>query len=50
MLNSQFYKQNVVKCEETSTTQNNIDETEEQKDLHVEKIGTTKEAMDGIVK
>ena len=50
MLNWQFYNQNVVKCEETSSTQNNVGETEEQKDFHVEKIDTTKETTDGSVK
>ena len=50
MLNWQFYNQNVVKCKETSSTQNNVGETEEQKDFHVEKIDTTKETTDGSVK
>ena len=31
VLNWQFYNQNVVKCKEASSTQNNVDETEEQK-------------------
>ena len=50
VLHWQFYNQNVVKCEETSSTQNNIDETEEQKDFDIEKIDTTEETMDGTVK
>ena len=50
MLNWQFYNQNVIKCEETLSTQNNVDETEEQKDFHVEKIDTTKETTKEIVK
>ena len=36
MLNWQFYNENVVKYEETSSTQNNVNETEEQKDFCVE--------------
>ena len=47
MLNWQFYNQNVVKCKETSSTQNNVDETEEQKDFRVEKIDIAKETTDG---
>ena len=31
VLNWQFYNQNVVKCEETSSKQNKVDETEEKK-------------------
>ena len=50
VLNWQFYNQNLVKCEETSSTQNNVDETEEQKDFQVEKIDTTKEKMDCTIK
>ena len=50
MLSWQFYNQNDVKCEETSPTQNNVDETEEQKDFQVEKIDTTKEKMDCTIK
>ena len=50
MLNWQFYTQNVVKCKETSSTQNKVDETEEQKDFHVEKIDIAKETTDDIVK
>ena len=50
VLNWQFYNQNVIKCEETSSTQNNVDETEDQKDFHIEKIDTTKETMEEIVK
>ena len=50
MLNWQFYNQNVLKCEETSSTQKNVDKTEEQKDFHVEKIDTSKETTDGTVK
>ena len=50
MLNEQFYNQNLVKCKETSSTQNNVDETEEKKDFHVEKLDTSKETMDGTVK
>ena len=49
VLNWQFYNQN-VKCEETSSTQNNVNETEEQKDFRVEKIDIAKETTDGIVK
>ena len=49
VLNWQFYNQNVVKCKEIST-QNNFDETEEQKDFHVEKIDTSKETMDNTIK
>ena len=47
MLNWQFYIQNVVKCEETSSTQNNIDETKEEKDFCVEIIDIAKETTDG---
>ena len=43
MLNWQFYNQNVANCEEMSSTQNNVNETEEQKDFHVEKINIAKE-------
>ena len=50
VLNWQFYNQNVVKCEEMSSAQNNIDETEKQKDFHVEKREITKETMDDVVK
>ena len=50
MLNWQFYNQNLVKCEETPSTQNNVDETEEKKDFQVEKIDTNKETMDDTVK
>ena len=50
VLSWQFYNQNDVKCEETSSTQNNVDETEEQKDFQVEKIDISKETMDGTVK
>ena len=50
MLNWQFYNQNVVKWEETSSTQKNVDENEEEKDLHVEKTDTTKETMDSTIK
>ena len=46
VLNWQFYNQNVVKCEEMSSTQNNVGETEEQKDFHVEKIEIAKETTD----
>ena len=46
MLNGQFYNQNIVKCKETSSTQNNVDQTEEQKDFHVEKIEIAKETTD----
>ena len=49
VLNWQFYNQNVVKCKEMSSTQNN-DETEEQKDFHVEKIDTSKETTDNTIK
>ena len=49
LLNWQFYNQNVVKCEETSSTQNNVDETEEQRDFHVEKIDR-KQTTDSTVK
>ena len=49
LLNWQFYNQNVVKCEETSSTQNNIDETEEQRDFHFEKIDS-KQTTDSTVK
>ena len=35
-----------MKCEETSSTQNNVDETEENKDFHVEKIDTSKETTE----
>ena len=41
VLSWQFYNQNDVKYEETSSTQNNVDETEEQKDFQVEKIDTS---------
>ena len=47
VLNWQFYNQNVLKCEETSSTQINVDETEEQKNFRVEKINIAKETMDG---
>ena len=50
VLNEQFYNQNLVKCKETSSTQNNVDETEEKKDFHVEKLDTSKETMDSTVK
>ena len=50
VLNWQFYNQNLVKCEETSSTQNNVDETEEKKDFHVEKIDASKETTDGTIK
>ena len=50
VLNWQFYNQNLVKCEETSSTQNNVDETEENKDFHVEKIDTSKETTDSTIK
>ena len=50
VLSWQFYNQNDVKCEETSPTQNNVDETEEQKDFQVEKIDISKETTDGTVK
>ena len=50
VLNWQFYNQNLVKCEEISSTQNNVDETEEKKDFHVEKLDTSKETMDSTVK
>ena len=50
VLNWQFYNQNVVKFEEMSSTQDNVDETEEQKDFHVEKIDTSKETADGTIK
>ena len=50
MLSWQFYNQNDVKCEETSSTQNNVDETEEQKDFQVEKIDISKERTDGTIK
>ena len=50
VLNWQFYNQNVAKSEETWSTQNNFDETEEQKDFHVEKTNTTKETTDSTVK
>ena len=50
VLNWQFYNQNLVKCEETSSTQNNVDETEEQKDFQVEKIDISKERTDGTIK
>ena len=38
VLNWQFYNQNVVICEETSSTQNNVDETEEQKISTLKKL------------
>ena len=47
MLDWQFYSPNVLKCEETSSPQNNVDETEEEKDFCVEKIDIAKETMDG---
>ena len=47
MLNWQFYNENVVKCEETSSTQNIVNETEEQKNFCVEKIDIAKETTDG---
>ena len=50
VLNWQFYHQNLIKCEETSSTQNNVDETEEEKDFHVQKIDTSKDTMDGTIK
>ena len=50
VLNWQFYNQNVLKCKETSSTQKNVDKTEEQKDFQVEKIDTSKETTDGTVK
>ena len=50
VLNWQFCNQNVIKCEETSSTQNNVDETEVQKDFSIEKIDITKETADDIVK
>ena len=50
VVNWQFYNQNVVKCKETSSTQNNVDETEEQKDFRVEKIDVAKETKDGTAK
>ena len=50
VLNWQFYNQNLVKCEEISSTQNNVDETEEKKDFHVEKFDTSKETMDSTIK
>ena len=50
VLNWQFYSQIVAKSEETWSTQNNFDETEEQKDFHVEKTNTTKETTDSTVK
>ena len=50
VLNWQFYNQNVVKCEETSSTQNNVDEAEEQKDFHIEKIDTSKQTTDSTIK
>ena len=49
VLNWQFYNQN-VKFEEMSSTQDNVDETEEQKDFHVEKTDTSKETADGTIK
>ena len=33
-----------------SSTQNNVDETEEQKDFHFEKIDTSKETTDNTIK
>ena len=50
VLNWQFYNQNVVKCEETSSNQNKVDETEEQKDFHFEKSDIAKETRDGTIK
>ena len=50
VVNWQFYNQNVVKCKETSSTQNNVDETEEQKDFRVEKIDVAKETKDSTAK
>ena len=50
VLNWQFYNQNVVKCKETSSTQNNVDETEEQKDFRIEKVDIAKETTDDVVK
>ena len=50
VLNWQFYNQNVLKCKETSSTQKNVDKTEEQKDFQVEKIDTSNETTDGTVK
>ena len=39
-----------MKCEEMSSTQNNVDETEEKKNFHVEKIDASKETTDDTVK
>ena len=50
VLNWQFYNQNVVKCEETSSNQNKVDETEEQKDFRFEKSDIAKETRDGTIK
>ena len=50
VLNWQFYNQNVVKCEETSSKQNKVDETEEQKDFRFEKSDIAKETRDGTIK
>ena len=51
VLNWQSCNQNVIKWKETSSTQNNVDETEKKKkDFHVEKIDTTKETTDGTIK
>ena len=50
VLNWQFHNQNVLKYKETSSTQNNVDETEEQKDFCVEKIDIAKEIMDNVIK
>ena len=50
VLNWQFYNQDLVKCKETSSTQNNVDETEEKKDFHVGKFDTSKETMDSTIK
>ena len=50
VLNWQFYNQNVIKSKKTSSTQNNVDETEKQKDFHIEQINISKETMDNTVK
>ena len=50
VLNWQFYNQNVVKTKKTTSTQNNVDETEEQKDFCIEQINISKETMDNTVK
>ena len=50
VLNWQFYNQNVVKSEKTSSIQNKVDETEEQKDFRIEQINISKETMDNTVK